>query len=152
MCVDTVLVLVLNIVNFFVGQSIGKFLLDVCGRESELWVVAEAVDTIMDVFGEDETDNAAAHINLVEKLQALLPSLRHKVRVYLQIIWYVAKYTSETAHNHSTLRNSFITFSLKNVYKIAVYSISSHALFLNCIVLIGTWEISFLHHCRFRSL
>ncbi|KDR09420.1 HEAT repeat-containing protein 3 [Zootermopsis nevadensis] len=62
-------------------KNIGKFLLEVCGRESELWVVAEAVDTVIDVFGEDETDNAAAHINLVEKLKALLPSLKHKVRL-----------------------------------------------------------------------
>jgi hypothetical protein len=38
----------------------------------------------MDVFGEDETDNAAAHINLAEKLQTLLPSLKHKVRVCFQ--------------------------------------------------------------------
>jgi hypothetical protein len=69
------------ILNFFLCQNIGKFLLDVCNRESELWVAIEAVDTIMDVFGEDETDNAAAHINLVEKLQTLLPSLKHKVRL-----------------------------------------------------------------------
>ncbi|KAJ9594173.1 hypothetical protein L9F63_014402 [Diploptera punctata] len=62
-------------------KNIGNFLLDVCARESELWVVAEAVDTIMDVFAEDETDLAAAQINLVEKLQTLLPSLRHKVRL-----------------------------------------------------------------------
>lgn len=62
-------------------KNIGKFLLDVCSRESELWVAVEAVDAIMDVFGEDETDNAAAHINLVEKLQTLLPSLKHKVRL-----------------------------------------------------------------------
>jgi hypothetical protein len=66
---------------FFVDQNIGKFLLELCGRESELWVVAEAVDTIIDVFGEDETDSAALHINLVQKLQALLSSLKHKVRL-----------------------------------------------------------------------
>jgi hypothetical protein len=46
-----------------------------------LWVTVEAFDTIMDVFGEDETDNAAAQISLVEKLQTLLPSLKHKVRL-----------------------------------------------------------------------
>jgi hypothetical protein len=73
----------------FVGQNIGKFLLEVCGRESELWIVAEAVDTIIDVFGEDETDNAAAQIHLVEKLQALLPSLKHKVRI---VYAYIYKY------------------------------------------------------------
>jgi hypothetical protein len=43
--------------------------------------VAEAIDTIMDIFGEDETDNVAADIKLVDKLHALLPSLKQKVRV-----------------------------------------------------------------------
>ncbi|XP_069681892.1 HEAT repeat-containing protein 3 [Periplaneta americana] len=62
-------------------KNIGKFLLEVCVRETELWVVAEAVDSIMDVFGEDETDLAAVQINLVEKLQALLPALKSKVRL-----------------------------------------------------------------------
>lgn len=73
--------MVMNIICFFVGQTIGRFLLEVCSRESELWVVAEAIDTIMDIFGEDETDNVAADIKLVDKLQALLPSLKQKVRV-----------------------------------------------------------------------
>jgi hypothetical protein len=68
------------VICFFVGQNIGRFLLEVCSRESELWVVAEAIDTIMDIFGEDETDNVAADIKLVDKLQALLPSLKQKVR------------------------------------------------------------------------
>lgn len=62
-------------------KNIGKFLLDVCVRETQLWVIAEAVDSIMDVFGEDETDLAAAQVNLVEKLQALLPALKSKVRL-----------------------------------------------------------------------
>jgi len=62
-------------------KTIGRFLLEVCSRESELWVVAEAIDTIMDIFGEDETDNVAADIKLVDKLQALLPSLKQKVRL-----------------------------------------------------------------------
>jgi len=70
----------MNIICFFVDQTIGRFLLEVCSKESELWVVAEAIDTIMDIFGEDETDNVAADIKLVDKLQALLPSLKQKVR------------------------------------------------------------------------
>jgi hypothetical protein len=73
--------MVMNIFCFFVDQTVGQFLLDVCSRELELWVVAEAIDTIMDIFGEDETDNVAADIKLVDKLQALLPSLKQKVRL-----------------------------------------------------------------------
>ncbi|XP_067004032.2 HEAT repeat-containing protein 3 [Anabrus simplex] len=62
-------------------QNIGKFLLDACSKETELWIIAEALDTIMDVFAEDETDRAAALINLVLKLEALLPTLKHKLRL-----------------------------------------------------------------------
>ena len=79
--IGIILSMVVNIICFFVDQTIGRFLLEVCSRESELWVVAEAIDTIMDIFGEDETDNVAADIKLVDKLQALLPSLKQKVRV-----------------------------------------------------------------------
>nr|CAD7421299.1 unnamed protein product [Timema poppensis] len=60
-------------------KSIGRFLLEVCSRESELWLVAESLDTLMDVFGEDETGQAAADIALVDKLRALVPSFKYKV-------------------------------------------------------------------------
>ncbi|KAJ1524347.1 hypothetical protein ONE63_010849 [Megalurothrips usitatus] len=60
---------------------IGKFLLDAVSRDSELWVIAEALDCIFDVFGEDETDKAAFDIDLVTKLRSLAPSLKNKVRL-----------------------------------------------------------------------
>nr|CAD7460029.1 unnamed protein product [Timema tahoe] len=71
-------------------KSIGRFLLEVCSRESELWLVAESLDTLMDVFGEDETDQAAADIALVDKLRALVPSLKYKVILR----WYPVSSTS----------------------------------------------------------
>lgn len=58
---------------------IGKFLLDAAVRDAELWVTAEALDCIYDVFGEDETDKAAYDIDLVNRLRGLAPSLKHKV-------------------------------------------------------------------------
>ncbi|PSN39497.1 hypothetical protein C0J52_17789 [Blattella germanica] len=62
-------------------RMVGEYLLYVCTRESELWVVAEAVDAIMDIFGEDCTDLAAAQIGLVEKLRVLLAPLKNKARL-----------------------------------------------------------------------
>lgn len=60
---------------------IGKFLLDAAVHDTELWVTAEALDCIFDVFGEDETDQAAFDIDLVERLRGLAPSLKYKVRM-----------------------------------------------------------------------
>lgn len=54
-------------------------LLDICTRESEVWVMAEALDAIMDIFAEDETDCIAEEIKLVDKLQTLVPVLINKV-------------------------------------------------------------------------
>lgn len=67
--------------SYKVVKKVGKFLLDTCGHENELWVLAEALDSIMDLFGEDETDQVASELGLVDKLQALLPSFRRKVQV-----------------------------------------------------------------------
>ncbi|XP_049777192.1 HEAT repeat-containing protein 3 [Schistocerca cancellata] len=61
-------------------KVVGNFLLDTASKETELWVTAETLDTIMDVFAEDETDLAAAEISLVDRLKGLVPGLKHKVR------------------------------------------------------------------------
>ncbi|XP_063238676.1 HEAT repeat-containing protein 3 [Bacillus rossius redtenbacheri] len=61
-------------------KAVGTLLLEAAAGEAELWVGAEALDTLMDVFAEDETDRAAADIDLVQRLRALLPAVRHKVR------------------------------------------------------------------------
>jgi hypothetical protein len=78
----------------FIDQDIGRFLLEVCHLDSEVWVVAEAIDTVMDVFGEDETDIVAADIKLVDKLRALLPSLKREVRLCFKYYseWLNVKY------------------------------------------------------------
>ncbi|KAK3913982.1 HEAT repeat-containing protein 3 [Frankliniella fusca] len=60
---------------------IGKFLLNVASRDPEVWLSAEALDCIFDVFGEDETDKAALDIDLVSKLRSLAAPLKSKVRM-----------------------------------------------------------------------
>ncbi|XP_071443738.1 HEAT repeat-containing protein 3 isoform X2 [Hetaerina americana] len=58
---------------------VGSFLLQVSTKaEEKLWVIAEALDALMDVFAEDSTDKAAVQIGLVNSLKTLLPSLRSK--------------------------------------------------------------------------
>lgn len=61
-------------------RIIGQFLLDVCYKDVELWVEAEALDALFDVFAEDHLDAIAAEILLVERLRGLLPRLKHKIK------------------------------------------------------------------------
>lgn len=60
-------------------KNIGNFLLEVGNKDSELWVSAEALDAIMDVFAEDHLDPLASEISLMEKLKLLLPTLKSRV-------------------------------------------------------------------------
>ena len=51
-----------------------------CVKETTLWVVAEALDCIFDLFGEDHLDVICRQIELVHKLKAITPILKAKVR------------------------------------------------------------------------
>ena len=55
------------------------FLLEVVCKDSDLWVVAEALDSIFDVFGEDHIDPVVKEIGMVEKLKNIAPALKSKV-------------------------------------------------------------------------
>ncbi|XP_041975497.1 HEAT repeat-containing protein 3 [Aricia agestis] len=59
---------------------ITEFLIEQAHKESEVWVLAEAIDTIVDLYSEDETNELAAKIKLPEKLAGLAPILRNKAR------------------------------------------------------------------------
>ncbi|XP_015593716.1 HEAT repeat-containing protein 3 [Cephus cinctus] len=61
-------------------KHVTVFLLDSCTREAELWVIAESLDAIMDIYAEDETNTLAAEIYLTEKLQTLVPLVNTKIR------------------------------------------------------------------------
>ncbi|XP_045528350.1 HEAT repeat-containing protein 3 [Pieris brassicae] len=60
--------------------TITEFLLDQAHKENEVWVLAEAIDTLVDLYSEDETDEIAAKVKLVEKLSILSPILKNKSR------------------------------------------------------------------------
>ncbi|XP_063395183.1 HEAT repeat-containing protein 3 [Cydia fagiglandana] len=74
------LVNTLNDASANVICTITDFILDQAHKENEVWVLAEAIDTIIDLYSEDETDALAAKLNLVEKLNALSPVLKNKAR------------------------------------------------------------------------
>lgn len=57
------------------------FLLEICCKENDLRVIAESLDAMFDVFGEDHLDPIVREIQMVEKLKTLLPSLKTQVRL-----------------------------------------------------------------------
>lgn len=51
--------------------------------------MCEALDAVMDMFAEDETDSLARDIQLVQKLEPLVPVLSNKVQItisYMQLV------------------------------------------------------------------
>lgn len=67
---------------FFQQDAVGTFLLEMCNSSKEVWIIAEAVDALMDLYAEDETDASAARINLVQRLQIGAPVLKTMVNFY----------------------------------------------------------------------
>ncbi|XP_055955315.1 HEAT repeat-containing protein 3 [Patella vulgata] len=59
-------------------KDIGLFLVENC-KDQDLWVVAEALDSIFDVFGEDHIDSIVKEIDLIQKLRTILPPLKAKI-------------------------------------------------------------------------
>ena len=47
--------------------------------EKELWVVAEAVDAIMDVFAEDHLNQVLIEVDMLPTLTSMMPHLKTKV-------------------------------------------------------------------------
>ncbi|XP_026319667.1 HEAT repeat-containing protein 3 isoform X2 [Hyposmocoma kahamanoa] len=60
--------------------AITEFILEQAHKENEVWVLAEAVDTLVDLYSEDETDALAAKVKLVDKLAVFVPILKNKAR------------------------------------------------------------------------
>ena len=52
------------------------------GEDNELWVSAEALDVIIDIFSDDKTDKLAAKCNLVENLKRIKIIFKTKVIYY----------------------------------------------------------------------
>ncbi|KAI0219973.1 HEAT repeat-containing protein 3 [Lamellibrachia satsuma] len=61
-------------------KNVGLFLYNVVCGDQRLWVVAEALDAIFDVFAEDHTDPVLRELDLVAKLQAVTAVLKTKMK------------------------------------------------------------------------
>jgi HEAT repeat-containing protein 3 len=71
----------LNDVTSNVICTITEFILEQAHKENEVWVLAEALDTLVDLYSEDETDLLAAKVKLVDKLVVLAPIVKSKVSI-----------------------------------------------------------------------
>ncbi|XP_003708346.1 HEAT repeat-containing protein 3 [Megachile rotundata] len=61
-------------------KHISIFLLDTCLNESKVWVMAECMDAIMDIYAEDDSDKIASETKLIERLYGLVPLFKDKMR------------------------------------------------------------------------
>ncbi|XP_042884835.1 HEAT repeat-containing protein 3-like isoform X2 [Penaeus japonicus] len=55
-----------------------EYLLRVAGHDKELWVSAEALDVIIDLYSDDKTDKLAQQVHLVDTLKEIQPQFKSK--------------------------------------------------------------------------
>ncbi|XP_064116239.1 HEAT repeat-containing protein 3-like [Macrobrachium nipponense] len=59
-------------------SAITEFLLKVAAQDTELWVSAEALDVIIDLYSDDKTDRLAYQTCLVDSLKEIQPNFKSK--------------------------------------------------------------------------
>ncbi|XP_018310227.1 HEAT repeat-containing protein 3 [Mycetomoellerius zeteki] len=65
--------------NYEAIKLVSTFLLDISKTETRVWVIAESIDAIMDIYAEDETDHLAADIKLIPRLLSIMPHFKSKI-------------------------------------------------------------------------
>lgn len=55
-----------------------EYLLRVAGHDKELWVSAEALDVIIDLYSDDKTDKLAYQVHLVDTLKEIQPQFKSR--------------------------------------------------------------------------
>jgi len=58
---------------------VGVWLVENAAKDEDLRVVAEALDKLFDVFGEDDSDDIFANLKLLQKLRNILPQLKSRI-------------------------------------------------------------------------
>ncbi|XP_017759343.1 PREDICTED: HEAT repeat-containing protein 3 [Eufriesea mexicana] len=61
-------------------KHISTFLLDTCMSETKVWVMAESLDSIMDIYSEDNSNELANEIKLLDRLHTIVPAFKNKAR------------------------------------------------------------------------
>ncbi|XP_045601553.1 HEAT repeat-containing protein 3 isoform X2 [Procambarus clarkii] len=63
---------------FTVLSAATEYLLKVAAHDGELWVSAEALDVIIDLYSDDKTDKLAHNTHLVDRLKGIQPQFKSK--------------------------------------------------------------------------
>ncbi|XP_076067823.1 HEAT repeat-containing protein 3 isoform X2 [Oratosquilla oratoria] len=63
---------------FPVLKAIVDFLLQLSSQENQVWVMAEALDALIDMFSDDKTDHLAHNTHLVDRMKGLQPIFKEK--------------------------------------------------------------------------
>lgn len=61
-------------------KNISIFLILTCKEVSSAWINAECLDSLMDIFSDDETDQLAKELGITTELSELLIAFKQKVR------------------------------------------------------------------------
>lgn len=77
--------------------------MQVGAHDAELWVSAEALDVIIDMYSDDKTDRLAHCVHLIDRLRGIQPGFKAKVRAELYSyvsftkVWVIAIYLLPTS-------------------------------------------------------
>ena len=69
---------------------IGSCLLQVITTDGQLWIVAEALDAIYDIFAEDHVDTVGNEIALLQVLKSVVEPLKQKVSLLQQNLLHIS--------------------------------------------------------------
>lgn len=61
-------------------KTIIAFILETCLKEQDAWTISEAVDSLMDMFSDNDWDEVSYELNLAQKSRQLLVQLKNKLR------------------------------------------------------------------------
>lgn len=61
-------------------KIIMEYILQTCAKEMNVWTISEAVDALMDMFSDNDWNQIALELNLVQKSKELERLLKHKLR------------------------------------------------------------------------
>lgn len=64
--------------TFLLLTAATDYLLKVSAHDNELWVSAEALDVVIDLYSDDKTDKLAHHAHLVDRLKGIQPQFKSK--------------------------------------------------------------------------
>lgn len=57
-----------------------EYILQTCAKEMDVWTISEALDALMDMFSDNDWNQIALELNLVQKSKELERLLKHKLR------------------------------------------------------------------------